>query len=375
VSGSRHRVLITTDAVGGVWNYSLDLARGLARLDVEVVLAVLGPSPTAAQKRAAQALADLRLVDTGLPLDWLAADEGALLGAGTALARLADEQQVDLVQLNAPALAAGARFEMPVVAALHSCVATWWNAVNGPDEPMPADFGWRTECVRAGLAAADAVVTPSGAFGAFVQRVYGLAQAPRTVYNGRSPLATASQAPHDFIFTAGRLWDRGKNMATLDAAAAGIGVPVHAAGPVQAPHGEVIRLEHLNLLGTLDEAEVGRWLSAKPVFVSPALYEPFGLSVLEAAGAGCPLILADISTFRELWADAAIFVDPRDAAALTRACNDLVGDDFERAVLGRAAQERAQFFTPDAMAAQMANLHRSLLPARRGPVLAARAAA
>jgi hypothetical protein len=27
------RVLVTADAVGGVWNYSLDLARGLARLE------------------------------------------------------------------------------------------------------------------------------------------------------------------------------------------------------------------------------------------------------------------------------------------------------------------------------------------------------
>jgi len=375
MSRGRRRVLITTDAVGGVWNYSLDLARGLARLDVEVVLAVLGPSPTATQQRAARAIADLRLVDTGLPLDWLAPDAASLAQAGAAVARLAEEQQVDLVQLNVPALAAEARFEVPVVAVLHSCVATWWTSVKGPDEPMPEDFVWRTECVRAGFAAADVVVTPSGAFGALAQRVYGLSEAPRTVYNGRSPLVTASQAPHDFIFTAGRLWDPGKNMAVLDEAAAGIGVPVHAAGPVQGPNGESARFDHLNLLGTLDEAAIGHWLSAKPVFVSPALYEPFGLSVLEAAGAGCPLILADIPTFRELWRDAAIFVDPRDSAALAKACNELVGDDFERAVLGRAAQERAEFFTPDAMAAQMANLYRSLLPAVRGPVLAARAAA
>ena len=29
------------------------------------------------------------------------------------------------------------------------------------------------------------------------------------------------------------------------------------------------------------------------VFVSPAVYEPFGLTVLEAAAAGCALVLAD----------------------------------------------------------------------------------
>ena len=37
------RVLMTADAVGGVWHYALELARGLSGSDIEVVLAVLGP--------------------------------------------------------------------------------------------------------------------------------------------------------------------------------------------------------------------------------------------------------------------------------------------------------------------------------------------
>ena len=53
---------------------------------------------------------------------------------------------------------------------------------------------------------------------------------------------------------------------------------------------------------------------------------------------------------------------------------NLVGDDFERAVIGRAARERAALRTPQAMAAQMAAVYRSLLPAVHRPVLAARAA-
>jgi len=259
------------------------------------------------------------------------------------------------------------------VAVIHSCVATWWSSVRG-DEPLPEDFRWRTDAVAACLAKADVVVAPSVAFATLVQREYGLDSAPRAVHNGRSRVATGNQAPHDFVFTAGRLWDQGKNLRTLDAAAASIGVPVHAAGPMQGPHGERIDFGHLHSLGNLDAAEMGKWLSARPVFVSAALYEPFGLSVLEAASAGCPLVLSDIPTFRELWEGAAIFIDPLDASAFARACNDLVGDDFERAVMGRSARERAATFTPDTMAAQMASLYRSLLPIQKRPVLAARAA-
>jgi glycosyltransferase involved in cell wall biosynthesis len=334
----------------------------------------MGPPASPAQRKAARAIPRLRLVETAAALDWLAPDAETLAEAGKTIASLAAKHQADIVQLNAPALAASARFPAPVIAVHHSCVATWWDRVKG-DEPMPEEFGWRTDCVKAGLAAADLVVAPSAAFGAHVQQVYALASAPRTVHNGRSPSPIPPQAPHDFIFTSGRLWDQGKNLRTLDAAAAHIGVPVHAAGPLKAPHGEAISFEHPNTLGTLEEDEIERWLSARPVFASAALYEPFGLSVLEAAAAGCPLVLADIPTFRELWDGAAIFVDPMDAAGFARACNDLVGDDFERAVKGRAARERAATFTPDAMAAQMATLYRTLLPAVRRPVLAARAAA
>jgi glycosyltransferase involved in cell wall biosynthesis len=367
------RVLITADAVGGVWQYSLDLARGLSRLGIDTILAVMGPSPSAEQGAAAEAIAGLELVDTGLPLDRLAEKAWSLRAAGEEIAALARRRGADLIQLNTPALAAGTAFTLPVVAVHHSCVATWWEAVHGT--PLPADFAWRSDLVRAGLHAADAVVAPTAAFGASVQRVYGLQEAPRTVHNGRSPLELPRQPPHDFVFTAGRLWDEGKNVDTLDAAAGRIPVPVRAAGPLQGPHGTSVIFDNIDCLGNLGEEELARWLSARPVFVSAALYEPFGLAVLEAAAAGCPLILSDIPTFRELWDEIAIFVAPRDERGFTRAIANLVGDDFERAVMGRASAERALLYTPDVTAAQMAAIYRSLLPAVRRPVLAARAAA
>ncbi|HEX8669805.1 MAG TPA: glycosyltransferase family 4 protein [Allosphingosinicella sp.] len=366
------RVLVTADAVGGVWQYSVDLARGLSRLGIETVLAVMGPAPSPAQREAAEAVPGLELVDTGFALDWLAEDGAALRRAAEGIRRLARKHRAGVVHLNTPALAAQTRFGLPTVAVHHSCVATWWEAVQGTE--LPEDFAWRTELARAGLHAADVVVTPTAAFGEAVQRRYTLPAPPRTVHNGRTPLAVPTAAPHDFVFTAGRLWDEGKNLGTLDGAAGRIGVPLRAAGPLKGPNGAEVMFDHIHSLGNLEEEELAGWLAARPVFVSAALYEPFGLAVLEAAAAGCPLILADIPTFRELWDEVAIFVHPRDEEGFTRAIAGLVGDDFERAVMGRAARERAARFTPDAMAAQMASIYRGLLPAVTGPVLAARAA-
>jgi glycosyltransferase involved in cell wall biosynthesis len=367
------RILVTTDSAGDLWQYSLDLARGLSRLGHETVLASTGAGPTTEQAAAAAAIPGLRLVDAGLAPDGAAETEATMARTARTIAAVAAETESDIVQLNTPALAALADFGRPVVAVLHSCVASRWEAVQG--SALPAEFEWRTALAARGLRAAGAVVVPTAAFGASVKRHYGLAAAPRTVHLGRSPVAVPNGVPHDFVFTAGRLWDEDKNFGMLDSAAGRIGVPVRAAGPLAGPNGAKVLFDNIHCLGTLGEEELARWLSARPVFVSAALHEPSGPAVLEAASAGCALVLSDIPSYRELWDEVAIFVDPRDEDGFARTIGDLVGDDFERAVLGRAARERAARYTPDAMAAQMANLYRGLLPAVRGPVLAAARAA
>jgi glycosyltransferase involved in cell wall biosynthesis len=355
------KILITADAVGGVWQYSLDLAKGLSDKEVETVLAVMGPSPAAAQLKAAAAVEGLTLLDTRLPLDWLASDKAAIRSAGEAIAALAARYEADIVQLNSPALAAETRFPVPVVAVAHSCLATWWSAVR--DAPIAADFRWRAELHGEGLRNASSVVTPSAAFGEATRAAYGLPASPVTVHNGRAPLPLPDVAPHDFAFTAGRLWDAGKNAATLDRAAAEIPIPLYAAGPERGLTGDGIALEHARALGSLGEEELARRLAARPVFVSAALYEPFGLAVLEAAAAGCPLVLSDIPTFRELWGGAARFVPARDHRGFAAAISEIAGDALLRTRMGEAAKARAARYTVNAMASKMLEIYRGFAAA------------
>jgi glycosyltransferase involved in cell wall biosynthesis len=174
----------------------------------------------------------------------------------------------------------------------------------------------------------------------------------------------------DRIFTAGRLWDEGKGMAVLDEAAGRIATLVCAAGPLSGPHGQSVRFHHLRALGRVDEAEIDRRLSERPVFVSPSLYEPFGLAVLEAAQAGCPLVLSDIPTFRELWGGAAVFVPAGDAGALADALQHLMLDHDARAELGAAAFERSGRYTMERTVRRMLGIYGDLLAARQGAAAA-----
>ncbi len=349
------RLLLTTDAVGGVWTYALDLAAALRPLGIEAVVAVIGPSPDAAQSAAA-ASAGVRLVDTGLELDWLAADAAAVQRTGAALLRLARAERVDLVQLNQPALAAGMA-GVPLVVVVHSCVGTWWDAVR--EGPLPHDLAWQAALTARGLAAADAVVAPSAAFARAVAARYGVM--PRVVHNGRAAAAPTPRPMADAVLTAGRLWDTGKDVATLDRAAARIAVPLIAAGPLAGPNGEAFTPTHLHALGCIGEAALRARLAARPVFASAARYEPFGLAVLEAAQAGCALVLADTPGFRELWDGAASFVACGDEAGFAAAIMGLIGDETERLAAGERARARAARFTVTVMAAGMAGIYRDVL--------------
>jgi glycogen(starch) synthase len=352
---SRRRVLMTTDAVGGVWTYALDLAAGLHPLGFDTTLVVLGPSPAPEQVRDAHAVPALTLIDTRLPLDWMATERAEIEEAGAAVRGLARRVAADVIHLNSPALAVGGGFSAPVIGACHSCLATWWSTVR--DGPMPEDFRWRSQALWRGLVACDALVAPTAAFARATARAYDL-PAPFVVHNGRTADIGPPAARAPVVFTSGRLWDEGKNVAVLDAAAALSGTPVHVAGPLSGPNGAALPTPRaLQALGPLSAQAVRDRLRRSSVYASSALYEPFGLGVLEAAQAGCALVVSDIATFRELWDGTAVFVDPRCPEAFAAAFDRLAGDEAEARRLGEAARSRAGAFSVEAMARAVAQLY------------------
>jgi len=356
------RVLITTDAVGGVWTYALDLSAGLLARGVAVTLAVLGPSPRPGQRRTAERIEGLVLVETGSPLDWTASSAGAVTETAREIARLATVHGSDLIHLNTPALAAEGRFAAPTIGACHSCLASWWSTVRG-EEPMPESFRWRTDLLARGYVACDRLIAPSYAFMQETAALYGVL--PQAVRNGRSAVTGPQLADRNpVVLTSGRLWDEGKNLRTLDRAAGRMRGQVHAAGPLKGPDGQRVSFENILCLGQLDASVLAQHLERSAVFASLSLYEPFGLGVLEAAQAGCALVLSDIPTFRELWQGAAVFVPADDAAAVAEALDSLLEDPERVATLGRCAVERSARFTVDAMVEETLVVYGEALAAR-----------
>jgi glycosyltransferase involved in cell wall biosynthesis len=184
--------------------------------------------------------------------------------------------------------------------------------------------------------------------------------------NGRQPHEVESGAKEHLVLAAGRLWDEAKNLEALDRVSAQLPWPAYLAGSIESPDGRARAYRGAHLLGMLDPASLAQWMARAAIYAMPARYEPFGLTVLEAAQAGCALVLGDISSLRELWGDDALYVDPDDDAALTNVIRRLCDDDVLRARMAARARGRAQGFTPRRMAARYHSAYCSLVGVARG---------
>lgn len=334
------RILMTTDCVGGVWRYSIDVCTGLAQQGAEVALACLGPAPSPGQLQEARS-AGVNLIQLDAELDWMATDNEVIHASARAIDAVVRDWSPTLLHLNAPAIAGFMEQTPPCVVAAHSCLATWWAAVRGSQ--LPEDWNWYARTIKAGLATADLVIAPSRAFGAALVSIYGPLRHLQVVENGSAPIEPENKG--SFALASGRWWDDGKNARILDAAAARTDCPVYAAGPLIGPNGTAASFRVARWAGDMRYADMRGWYARTPIFVSPSLYEPFGLAALEAASAGAALVLSDIPTFRELWDRAAVFVDPRNPEAIATAIDFLATDHEARERLALAAQERARSYT------------------------------
>jgi glycosyltransferase involved in cell wall biosynthesis len=154
-------------------------------------------------------------------------------------------------------------------------------------------------------------------------------------------------------------------MQLVDEAAANLGWPVLMAGKLEqagaSSTGSASRPKHAYALGHLDANAVKSTLGRASIYVHPARYEPFGLAVLEAAMAGCALVLGDIPSLREIWQDAAIFVPVGDAKGLTALLEELIRDGTKRLALADLARGRARRYTPHRMLSEYLAAYRQAL--------------
>lgn len=369
------RILMTTDCVGGVWNYSLTLARALAPGGTTVHLATMGRLPSAAQRVAAAGVPNVVLHTSEYRLEWMEEPWDDVRRAAGWLQALEQQVQPDIIHVNGYAHGA-VHFHAPTLVVAHSCVCSWWRAVRGEEAPR----GWDTyrAVVAAGLRAAGAVAAPTRVMLEALEQHYDVAVDGVVIPNG-ADAPPPSPGPRDpFVLSAGRAWDEGKNVGAVARAARDAAWSAFIAGDIAPPEGADGHGSHTagaEYLGMLAEPELARWMRRAAVYALPARYEPFGLSALEAALAGCALVLGDIPTLREVWGDAPLWVEPGDTAGLRRVVDCLMDDATLRQCVAARCADVARGYSTTRMRDGYLRQYASLQAGGDAPLTRARAEA
>lgn len=324
---------MTTDTVGGVWTYCVELAHALAPYGVEVHLATMGRPLDAGQRAEVGIFTTVH--ESTFPLEWQADPWPGVDAAGGWLLGLAEAVRPDVVHLNGYVHATLA-WPAPVLVVAHSDVVSWWRAVH--DEPAPAPWDSYRRRVGEGLRAAGRVVAPTAAVAADLRAAYGVGEVA-VVPNCRRPSLLRPAGKQPLVLAAGRAWDAAKGIDALCRVAPLLPGPVVVAGETAAP------LPGVEQVGALPFPQLAARMASAAVFAAPARYEPFGLGILEAGLAGCALVLGDLPSLREVWGDAATFVP--DDASLAAELTALLADPQLAQERGDAARARALTFSPE----------------------------
>ncbi|HSL17754.1 MAG TPA: glycosyltransferase family 1 protein [Methylomirabilota bacterium] len=103
--------------------------------------------------------------------------------------------------------------------------------------------------------------------------------------------------------------------------------------------------EHVRFLGRVPQSHLRALYHVAAVLLHVALYEGFGLPVLEAMRAGLPVVTSNVGAMRELGEDAARLVNPLDVGEVARAVEQVLVDDPLRRRMVEAGRRRAERLT------------------------------
>jgi glycosyltransferase involved in cell wall biosynthesis len=114
----------------------------------------------------------------------------------------------------------------------------------------------------------------------------------------------------------------------------------------------------IRFTGYLSDEELGQLYQQAEAFVFPSLEEGFGMPIVEAFYAGCPVVTSNCSCMPEIAGDAAILVDPRDPESIADGIERAIADNIFRHELVNRGRDRAILYNWPNAATQV---HRELV--------------
>jgi glycosyltransferase involved in cell wall biosynthesis len=97
------------------------------------------------------------------------------------------------------------------------------------------------------------------------------------------------------------------------------------------------------------------------LFVFPSLYEGFGIPILEAFAAKCPIVLSNTSCFPEIAANAAVYFDPYNIDDIKEKVEEVLLNDKLKQELVLRGSKRLEYFTWENATKETVKLYKDVL--------------
>lgn len=259
-------------------------------------------------------------------------------------------------------------------------LVTWHDSSGAHPEFHPPGVGQRhSRLVETMLPQCDVVVCPSDAVrNELAAALPGLAPRIVRIYHGAGPLGVSGPpsgpAQRTVILAVGTIEPRKNYERILEAFEALLAeaaeprpelVVVGRAGwlcdTVVQRLQALMGAGHARWLPFADDVTLARCYQEATVFTYPSLYEGFGYPPFEAAYAGVPMVVSEVSTIGEIWNGHARCVDPMDVGALLAGWRWAIAlKPAERAAVVAAQRSRAEVFSWRRCAEAYAELYERL---------------
>lgn len=154
-------------------------------------------------------------------------------------------------------------------------------------------------------------------------------------------LSIRDRIPHDLVIVGQKTGLRTGDPALLNRAADGAG--------------------RVAFTGRITDDVLMQYVIQAEALVLPSLYEGFGLPPLEAMACGCPTLVSNIDTLREVCGDATIYFNPHNPKDLAEKMLMVVTSSGLREKLRSHGKRRARLYSWQRAAAQTAGMIRELL--------------
>lgn len=147
----------------------------------------------------------------------------------------------------------------------------------------------------------------------------------------------------------------------IDAQLVVVGGPGWLQEPILEAHEKSGLGAHARFLGWQGEERTAVLYSHAAALALPSVYEGFGLPVVEAMACGAPVVSSNAGPLPEIAGDAAVLLDPHDAAAWVGALLKVLSEPAHAAALRERGFKRAAQFSWERCARETRDVYRRVL--------------